>query len=228
MKKLIIPFFVLAVLFCSVHGLDSKGKEEETECSVSATGEEVCTSKNSDSNGSSSDEIYTDDDNFEEVKEEKKVDDDCVDTHENCKFWAELGECGKNPNYMLTNCAVSCNSCPKKAVKGLTAEQHQEKSFLLTEVAKYGKPQDVAENTQDRTLFFIRKTVDYMKNYIYAENPTHQLSSETTNACRNSEKLCSYWASIGECENNPSFMVTKCAPACLSCHKIDYNMRYAD
>ena len=45
-------------------------------------------------------------------------------------------------------------------------------------------------------------------------------------ACRNNEALCSFWASLGECEANPAYMVTKCAPACLSCHKIDYSMRY--
>ena len=116
MKKLITTFFFVAVLFCtSTHGLQRKRKEK-TECYVSATGKEVCTSKTSDSNGdssgSSSDEIYADDDDFEEVEEE--VDDGCIDTHANCKFWADTGECGKNPNYMLRNCPVSCNSCPKK------------------------------------------------------------------------------------------------------------------
>lgn len=27
---------------------------------------------------------------------------DCLNQHESCEFWAGLGECGKNPGYMLT------------------------------------------------------------------------------------------------------------------------------
>ena len=30
------------------------------------------------------------------------------DAHENCKMWAEAGECEKNPGYMLKNCKISC------------------------------------------------------------------------------------------------------------------------
>lgn len=238
---MILPLLILTVLFYNAHALERKRQEEEErQCSVSATGEEVCTSKHSDSqgdgNGSDSDGIYYDDDDYDEVEEEKEeqvdkvetkeeIDNDCVDTNANCEFWAGLGECENNPKYMLKGCPVSCNSCPKKISKGLTGEQQEEKQFLLTEIAKYGEPQDVAQSTQDKTMFAIRKSVDYMNNYIYAENPTHTLSKETIDSCRNNHIHCSYWVSLGECDNNPSFMVTKCAPACLSCHKIDYNLR---
>ena len=30
------------------------------------------------------------------------------DNHENCKFWATVGECKKNPTYMLENCPQAC------------------------------------------------------------------------------------------------------------------------
>lgn len=32
------------------------------------------------------------------------------DLNENCAFWAENGECEKNPDYMLINCVASCSS----------------------------------------------------------------------------------------------------------------------
>ncbi len=35
----------------------------------------------------------------------------CKDENVNCPFWMEVGECQKNPGYMLYNCAHSCNSC---------------------------------------------------------------------------------------------------------------------
>ena len=31
-----------------------------------------------------------------------------ADNHENCQYWAEEGECDKNPTYMLENCKESC------------------------------------------------------------------------------------------------------------------------
>ena len=31
------------------------------------------------------------------------------DTHQNCKMWAEAGECEKNPGYMLSSCKTSCD-----------------------------------------------------------------------------------------------------------------------
>lgn len=36
---------------------------------------------------------------------------DCQLRHENCLYWATLGECTKNKNYMTTTCAPACQSC---------------------------------------------------------------------------------------------------------------------
>jgi len=38
-------------------------------------------------------------------------DDQCEDKNENCTWWAEIGECEKNPGYLLQNCPKSCNYC---------------------------------------------------------------------------------------------------------------------
>uniref|UniRef100_A0A915IHV6 ShKT domain-containing protein n=1 Tax=Romanomermis culicivorax TaxID=13658 RepID=A0A915IHV6_ROMCU len=38
------------------------------------------------------------------VKSEK-----CRNAHVSCQFWAELGECSRNPRYMLDNCYLACN-----------------------------------------------------------------------------------------------------------------------
>ena len=32
----------------------------------------------------------------------------CKDLSPSCPSWAEQGECGKNPSYMLDNCCRSC------------------------------------------------------------------------------------------------------------------------
>ncbi|KAG2423790.1 hypothetical protein HXX76_015066 [Chlamydomonas incerta] len=35
----------------------------------------------------------------------------CSDQNSNCAYWAGIGECWKNPNYMLQSCKPSCGSC---------------------------------------------------------------------------------------------------------------------
>ena len=35
----------------------------------------------------------------------------CIDNHENCDFWASLGECSNNAPYMRKNCMKSCRLC---------------------------------------------------------------------------------------------------------------------
>ncbi|MFH4973324.1 hypothetical protein AB6A40_000033 [Gnathostoma spinigerum] len=35
----------------------------------------------------------------------------CCDQHEWCKFWASVGECKQNAEWMEANCQVSCNTC---------------------------------------------------------------------------------------------------------------------
>merc|ERR1719300_763056 len=36
---------------------------------------------------------------------------DCSDLNGSCSYWAGIGECSKNPGYMLVNCKKSCNQC---------------------------------------------------------------------------------------------------------------------
>ena len=35
----------------------------------------------------------------------------CKDNNKNCDGWAKIGECEKNPGYMLSNCMKSCGTC---------------------------------------------------------------------------------------------------------------------
>lgn len=35
----------------------------------------------------------------------------CTDNHNSCSYWAGIGECSKNPLWMLDNCPVSCKVC---------------------------------------------------------------------------------------------------------------------
>ncbi|KAF6262892.1 hypothetical protein COO60DRAFT_1493280 [Scenedesmus sp. NREL 46B-D3] len=47
----------------------------------------------------------------------------CADRHENCAYWANVGECEKNPAYMNNACKLACKKCDpaKDAAKNNTA-----------------------------------------------------------------------------------------------------------
>ncbi|KAL7552255.1 hypothetical protein ACHAWF_015490 [Thalassiosira exigua] len=143
----------------------------------------------------------------------------CEDKESECKDWASKGECEKNPNYMLIYCPISCDSCPKPLYLS------QEEEDLLDAVAKYGEPQRVEGTDAHKTWEVIRKTVTYMQNDIYGPDPKHSLSKEILEQCINREELCAFWAVIGECEVNKSYMKTKCAPSCQTCEMIDMKER---
>jgi hypothetical protein len=50
----------------------------------------------------------------------------CVDGHENCAYWASIGECDKNPGYMHKACKLACKKCdPAKDKEGAAAAAGQ-------------------------------------------------------------------------------------------------------
>ena len=85
---------------------------------------------------------------------------ECIDTDERCTYWASAGECTNNPNYMHIYCPISCDTCPEPF------EATSEEGWLIREVTKYGKPQNVEGKDAKATLEVIQKTVDYMKNVV--------------------------------------------------------------
>lgn len=63
--------------------------------------------------------------------------DPCQNKNENCAKWAAEGECRNNPNFLLSNCALSCGSC--HAVEGWgeeAAERTGQQRFLQQDVDK--------------------------------------------------------------------------------------------
>jgi len=155
----------------------------------------------------------------------------CLDTHDNCSFWAKEGECQTNPNYMLSACMKSCMACSDNTTLeldefGLTVAQNFEMKEILAEVENYGVAQEVDFPQKKLALFVIRRTISYMKVFVNAKHPTHRLSNERISKCKNNYPECSAWASAGECETNETVMIFYCGPACRLCHKIEQNWAY--
>ncbi len=129
--------------------------------------------------------------------------DNCKDEHESCSFWASEGECDNNPGYMLSSCSRSCNSCPEILSSNF-----------------YGEDQECQGEYYEELLDRVAKMDKYMLEEV--STPDYD---KVRDQCKNRNKMCIYWAHIGECEKNPSFMLTNCAPACETCRMIDYDFR---
>jgi ShK domain-like len=72
-------------------------------------------------------------------------------------------------------------------------------------------------------LATLHKMHEYMWNTVYSEPKKYDKFIRET--CRNDNVECTFWASIGECTKNPSYMERNCAPACQTCHKLLFEHR---
>jgi ShK domain-like len=83
------------------------------------------------------------------------------------------------------------------------------------------------DNESALVLKQLRDTHDYMWNTVYAD--TDSFDDFLRQECRNKHPDCTLWAALGECEANPAYMKTTCAPACRTClllrfdHRCPYN-----
>ena len=81
---------------------------------------------------------------------------------------------------------------------------------IASHITDFGVDQAVSGSTEEafKTEAVIEQTLVYMAS----------LSKEERFSCgTNTHELCSFWAGQGECQNNPTFMLQGCAPACNSC-----------
>ena len=147
----------------------------------------------------------------------------CEDKHGNCSFWAEKGECKSNPGYMIENCPKSCGKCksegagaddPGNRQRDDTEDTELDDFDLLEETKNFGVLQVAEGGQQADTIATIDATIDYLEK----SEDFLGLSSKIREKCKNKHELCSFWATIGECEKNKKYMTEQCGPACLSCH----------
>jgi prolyl 4-hydroxylase len=127
----------------------------------------------------------------------------CKDDHYQCSEWSGMGECDANPKYMRNYCQRSCLEC-------------------YDNTSQFGLEQRVPKNQKERELTTKRigETVEYMKK-VWNDDEFIKVRHK----CRNTHEDCSFWASLGECEENEKYMKTNCAPACYSCDLLDIRHR---
>jgi len=86
---------------------------------------------------------------------------------------------------------------------------------------EFGVSQKLDGANVDESSKFIDHWRSYMINVVMRDSSY----SEVRDRCKNQDEMCSFWAMIGECDKNPSYMKINCAPACLSCDSLDFNKR---
>jgi len=144
----------------------------------------------------------------------------CGDSHHKCKPWAELGECKNNPSYMLEKCKRSCLQCPDQADElARVLESQEEKTTRnsgeaeLDVGADMGKKQNLVNKhfrvSSEQASARILESREHIQNGGFDD--------DLLEICKNDHEDCTTWAVAGECERNKKYMITNCAPACLSC-----------
>jgi ShK domain-like len=118
----------------------------------------------------------------------------CMDTEKECREWMEKGECSRNPNYMLIFCPHSCETC----ITG-----HAGVVQVSLDHEEGGNPRRVVER--------LAQTHSYVQNKVAS-------NVRFLHSCKNKHELCTHWATLGECETNPNYMLRECAAACRKCH----------
>jgi len=114
----------------------------------------------------------------------------CKDSNDLCSNWASRGECQKNPNYMLRDCAKSCDACVN----------------IHAGVTQIAPDESIREQVHERLL--------QAQRYLHAKVAEHVRHLDS---CQNRHELCTEWAVRGECSKNPSMMQNECGPACQTC-----------
>jgi prolyl 4-hydroxylase len=97
------------------------------------------------------------------------------------------------------------------------------------EIAKlYGVPQSLAGYDASHLL----KVDEYMRTVVQSD----ERYKDVKDHCKNDHESCTFWATLGaepgsfppvggECDKNPTYMLTTCGPACGSCHKLIFEER---
>ncbi len=91
-----------------------------------------------------------------------------------------MGECEKNPKYMLVNCRKSCGTCEPKS-----HTQSDDIGMVLKRTAKFGPVQIAEGNHKEETLDNVKSMLEYMeKSDDYLSLPSEIKVNCRNNVCR--------------------------------------------
>jgi len=100
------------------------------------------------------------------------------------------------------------------------AEAHDYYSNGVHIPIDFGEDQSVAGADWKKTLENLEKSKNYMKEVVVGP----EFDGVRKN-CMIRNEFCSFWAAIGECDANPSYMKLQCAPSCQTCEQLSFDKR---
>lgn len=92
----------------------------------------------------------------------------------------------------------------------MAADAYYRTSQRTVDIGKFGKAQEVGGEYWRETMDVIHTTKEYMVN-VFKNETMRQVRKD----CQCRHHLCSFWAAIGECDNNPDYS-TSILYICLS------------
>ncbi|CAL4092092.1 unnamed protein product, partial [Meganyctiphanes norvegica] len=170
----------------------------------------------------------------------------CKDNHPSCPMWGSHGECYRNPNYMVPNCAYTCNTClvglnnvkddvtdndmPTACMTG-TIENVQGECDIVTrensDTVREGiirEADAVATRTVANVDLSAGNATDTAQGALAGkELLTTVADSVATSAreyamgCRDLSSGCPQAMEQGSCISNASFYLVHCPVSCNSC-----------
>lgn len=155
------------------------------------------------------------------------IDNNCQDAHAKCWDWARIGECEENPGYMLSFCRRSCKQCSDQAeeLAAIIAAREAKKRVYTEEElivgADMGEPQSLEDSTFQISEKESRTRIETSRKHMKGSN----FDDDLLEICKNKHESCVAWAIAGECEKNKKYMITHCAPACMTCDMLTIDSR---
>lgn len=139
--------------------------------------------------------------------------------HQFCDFWANEGECSKNPNYMRETCFAACYTLELKKSKSTNNEctlYMAESSIPNSGWGMYSAV-EIAEKELIPQPEILMNVVDFSKHRRLAkryEDQKNQSLHLPEGVMNDQNPNCDAWARVGECEANPVYMKQQCQRSC--------------
>jgi len=124
-----------------------------------------------------------------------------------CKFERIVGSSGESV------CVVAGNKTPPEMI--CTREVLETRTQYDDNSINVGVTQRIDGSESEKQA--VRDVLKHMDHYFFHEVLALPEYEYARSRCKNSNELCAFWSSVGECESNRVFMLTNCPAACRFC-----------
>ncbi|VDO23215.1 unnamed protein product [Haemonchus placei] len=142
----------------------------------------------------------------------------CFNEHECCSYWAGIGECPKNPIYMLQWCKASCHTCqPNYDLNNECLDRHTSCALWSRSGECTKNPLWMSENCRRACGKCGMARSVICSGGRQVQESIISASKCNSPMCFNEFQCCPFWAYQGECRTNPVFMLCQCRVSCQQC-----------